>query len=59
MSIINRLINSLLGLIGKRKADDFYLSDLVITEDDEATYKKWARRKNELVLQKHRSKRKS
>jgi hypothetical protein len=59
MSQIKRLINRLAGLIRKRKADDFFLTDLVISKEDEAAYVEWAKRKNERVLQKYRAKWKS
>jgi|GEM_PF-5427391 len=58
MNSLKRLINRLVGLIRKRKKDDFYLTDLDITEQDETNYQAWARKKNELVRQKFRSKRK-
>jgi hypothetical protein len=59
MSIIaNKLIKHLMRLIRKRKVNkDFYLTDLEVSADDEIRYEEWARRKNDLVLQKHRSKR--
>jgi pyruvate-formate lyase-activating enzyme len=60
MSIIaNNLIKHLMRLIRKRKVnEDFYLTDLKISADDEMRYEAWAKRRNEMVLQKFRARRK-
>jgi hypothetical protein len=56
MSIVSRFLNRFVGLIRKRKTDDFFLSDLVISKQDQARYEEWAKKKNEMVRQKYRSK---